>query len=542
LHLFLIPLESANGDSQMIFVLPNDTPFAASAKRRGRTRQFARITKTAGGTRPFIAWAALSPVARNRPQTRFARAPSPLHRQHSLETFENGHLQGTFAGTARGTRAGNMRVTLATPRARRVTCAPRRPAGIIAARSPAKQSSGSSEFKGEEFMLKSTEHILTTHTGSLPRGAELNDLLIADEAGEKVDQAKLTDMIEKRVAHVMEKQRWSGVNVANDGEQGRVGFQTYVPKRMHGFGGESKRPFGKEWLENPLFTAKFSARIPKTGKVFGCPECVSELKYHDKEAIKTEIARFKKAAATIKPPFAEMFFAEPSPGIIATTMLNAHYSSYEGYLDAIAREMHYEYKSVVDAGYVLQIDAPDLAMERVLLFQDKTEAEYVKIVELHIATLNKALHDIPRDRVRLHICWGNWEGPHIYDIGLEPLLHAFYQANVGALSIEFANARRQHEYAAVKKHKFPDNMILIPGVIDSKINLVEHPEVVAQRIESAVAAVGDRERVIAGVDCGFGTFAGWEWVAEDVVWLKLKTLREGADIATKRLWGKKAAA
>jgi 5-methyltetrahydropteroyltriglutamate--homocysteine methyltransferase len=391
-------------------------------------------------------------------------------------------------------------------------------------------------------MLKSTEHILTTHTGSLPRGAELNDLLIADEAGEKVDQAKLAEKIEKRVAYVTEKQRWAGVSVANDGEQGRVGFQTYVPKRMHGFGGESKRPFGKEWLENPLYTEKFSARLPKTGKVFGCPECVSELKYYDKEAIKTELARFKKAAATIKPPFAEMFFAEPSPGIIATTMLNAHYSTYEGYLDAIAREMHYEYKSVVDAGYVLQIDAPDLAMERVLLFQDKTEAEYVKIVELHIATLNKALHDIPRDRVRLHICWGNWEGPHIYDIGLEPLLQAFYKANVGALSIEFANARRQHEYAAVKKQKFPDNMILIPGVIDSKINLVEHPEVVAQRIEAAVAAVGDRERVIAGVDCGFGTFAGWEWVAEDVVWLKLKTLREGADIASKRLWGKKAAA
>jgi 5-methyltetrahydropteroyltriglutamate--homocysteine methyltransferase len=402
--------------------------------------------------------------------------------------------------------------------------------------------SGQLKFEWEECMHKSVDHILTTHTGSLPRGAELNDLLIADEAGEKVDQAKLVEKIDKRVAHVMEKQRWAGVDVANDGEQGRVGFQTYVPKRMHGFGGESKRPFGREWIENPLFTEKFSARIPKTGKVFGCPECVGELKYHDKEAIKTELARFKKAAAAIRPPFPEMFFAEPSPGIIATTMLNAHYATYEAYLDAIAREMHYEYKSVVDAGLILQIDAPDLAMERVLLFQDKSEAEYVKIVELHIATLNKALHDIPRDRVRLHICWGNWEGPHIYDIGLEPLLQAFYQANVGALSIEFANARRQHEYAALKVHKFPDNMILVPGVIDSKINLVEHPEVVAQRIEAAVAAVGDRERVIAGVDCGFGTFAGWEWVAEDVVWLKLKTLREGADLATKRLWGKKAAA
>ena len=391
-------------------------------------------------------------------------------------------------------------------------------------------------------MRKSVDHIMITHTGSLPRGAELNDLLIADEAGEKVDKAKLEKMIDDRVGYVMEKQRWAGVDIANDGEQGRVGFQTYIPKRWAGFGGESKRPFGQEWVQLPLFTQKFMARIPKTGKVFGCPGCVGELKTTDKEAIKHELARFKRHAEAIKPPFAEMFFAEPSPGIIATTMLNAHYATYEAYLDAIAREMNYEYKTVVDAGYVLQIDAPDLAMERVLLFQDKTEAEYVKIVELHIATLNKALQGIPPDRVRLHVCWGNWEGPHIFDIGLEPLLQAFYQAKVGALGIEFANARRQHEYAALKKHKFPDNMILVPGVIDSKINLVEHPEVVAQRIETAVAAIGDRERVIAGVDCGFGTFAGWEWVAEDVVWLKLKTLREGADIATRRLWGKKAAA
>jgi 5-methyltetrahydropteroyltriglutamate--homocysteine methyltransferase len=390
-------------------------------------------------------------------------------------------------------------------------------------------------------MHKSVDHILTTHTGSLPRGAELNDLLIAEEAGEKVDKAKLDQMIDQRVAHVMQKQREAGVDIANDGEQGRVGFQTYLPKRMSGFGGESKRPFGKEWVQLPLFTQKFMARIPKTGKVFGCPEAIADIKYIDKESIKNELARFKRHATEVKPPFAEMFFAEPSPGIVATTMLNAYYPTYEAYLDAIAREINYEYKAVVEAGFVLQIDAPDLAMERVLLFQDKTEAEYVKIVELHIATLNKALQGIPPDRVRLHVCWGNWEGPHIFDIGLEPLLQAFYQAKVGAIGIEFANARRQHEYAALKKHKFPDNMVLIPGVIDSKINLVEHPEVVAQRIESAVAAIGDRERVIAGVDCGFGTFAGWEWVAEDVVWLKLKTLREGADIASRRLWGRKAA-
>ncbi len=390
-------------------------------------------------------------------------------------------------------------------------------------------------------MRKSVDRILTTHVGSLPRGEELNNLLIEDEAGHKVDKAKLNQLIDKRVAHVLEKQRDAGVDIANDGEQGRVGFQTYVPQRMSGFGGESKRPFGREWIEFPLYTKKFQERLPKTGKVFGCPEAVGELKYHDKAAIQTELSRFKRQAEAVKPPFPELFFAEPSPGIIATTMLNAYYPTYEAYLDAIAREMHYEYKSVVDAGLILQIDAPDLAMERVLLFQDKSEKEFVKIIEQHIAALNKALHGLPRDRVRLHICWGNWEGPHIYDVGLEPLLPAFYQANVGGLSIEFANARRQHEYAALRKHKLPDHMVLLPGVIDSKINLVEHPEVVAQRIETAVAAVGDRERVIASVDCGFGTFAGWEWVAEDVVWEKLKTMRKGADLASTRLWGKKAA-
>jgi len=390
-------------------------------------------------------------------------------------------------------------------------------------------------------MKKSIDRILITHVGSLPRGQELNELLIADEAGEKVDKSKIAELVEKRVAHVLEKQHEAGVDVANDGEQGRVGFQTYVPQRMSGFGGESKRPYGQEWIRFPLFAQKFMARLPKTGKVFGCPECVGELKYHDKAAIQTELSRLKRLAAAVKPPFAELFFAEPSPGIIATTMLNAYYPSYEAYLDAIAREMHYEYKAVVDAGFVLQIDAPDLAMERVLLFQDKTEKEYVKIVEQHIAALNKALEGIPRDRVRLHVCWGNWEGPHIFDIGLEPLLPAFYQANVGGLSIEFANARRQHEYGALRKYKLPDHMVLLPGVIDTKSNVVEHPEVVAQRIETAVAAVGDRERVIASCDCGFGTFAGWEWVAEDVVWLKLNASRQGADIASARLWGRKAA-
>src|SRR5262249_40514413 len=181
------------------------------------------------------------------------------------------------------------------------------------------------------------------------------------------------------------------------------------------------------------------SRIPRTGKVFDAPEAVAELHYHDTAAIAAETARLKRLAGQVNPPFTECFMTEPSPGIIATTMLNAYYPSHEAYLDAIAREMGHEYHAVVDAGFVLQIDAPDLAMERVLLYQDKSDAEFVKIIEQHIAALNKALAGIPRDRVRLHICWGNWEGPHIYDIGLEPLLPVFYQANVGGLSIEFAN-------------------------------------------------------------------------------------------------------
>ena len=390
-------------------------------------------------------------------------------------------------------------------------------------------------------MHKSTDRILTTHVGSLPRGEELGHMLIEQEAGRPVDGGKLEALVESRVREVMAKQRESGIDVANDGEQGRVGFQTYVPQRMSGFGGASKRPLAREFIEFPLFTKKMLSRIPHTGKVFDAPQAVGELHYYDRESIGREIDRVKRIAASVTPPFVECFMTEPSPGIIATTMLNAYYASHEAYLDAIAREMRHEYRPVVDAGLVLQIDAPDLAMERVLLYQDKSDAEFVGIIEQHIAALNKALADIPRDRVRLHVCWGNWEGPHLYDVALDLLLPVLYQAKVGGLSIEFANPRRQHETAALRRHPLPDHMVLFPGVIDSKSNFVEHPEVVAQRIEAAVAAVGDRERVIAGSDCGFGTFAGWEWVTEDVVWAKLKSCRLGADIASDRLWGRKAA-
>jgi 5-methyltetrahydropteroyltriglutamate--homocysteine methyltransferase len=391
-------------------------------------------------------------------------------------------------------------------------------------------------------MKTSNDRILTTHAGSLPRGEPLGTMLLDEELGKSVDKGKLEAATESRVAYVLEKEAEVGIDIANDGEQGRVGFQTYVPQRMSGFGGASKRPFGKEFIEYPQFTQRMMERIPRHSKVFDAPEAVADVKYRDTQAIDAEIARFKRLSGKLKGPVVEYFMNAPSPGIIATTMLNAHYPSHQAYLDAIAREIRTEYLAVTKAGFVLQIDAPDLAMERVLLYQDLSDSEFAKIVEQHVGALNKALEGVPRDRVRLHVCWGNWEGPHTHDVALDVILPVLYQANVGALSIEFANPRRQHESAALRKHPLPDKMILIPGVIDPKSNFVEHPEVVAQRIETVAKAVGDRERIIAGVDCGFGTFVGWEWVTEDVVWAKLKTLRAGADLASTRLWGKKGAA
>jgi 5-methyltetrahydropteroyltriglutamate--homocysteine methyltransferase len=394
----------------------------------------------------------------------------------------------------------------------------------------------------EENVQKSQDRILVTHAGSLPRGEPLGSMLIDQEACKPVDAAALKKAIEARVTHVLNKQVEVGIDEVNDGEQGRIGFQTYVAQRMSGFGGVSNRPYGQDWITFPQFSERFFQRLPaRIGKVNNAPQAIADIKYQGAEHIAAETERLARLSAPIESRVANIFMNAASPGIIATTMLNAYYKTYEDYLAAIAREMHKEYAAVVNAGFILQLDAPDLAMERTMLFQDKTDAEFVKILEQHIAAVNLALEGIPADRVRLHVCWGNWEGPHVHDVPMEVILPTLYKAKVGALGLEFGNSRKQHETAAIRKHKLPDNMILISGVIDSKSNMVEHPEVVAQRIEGVVAAVGDRERVIAGVDCGFGTFVGWEWVTEDIVWAKLKTLREGADIASRRLWGKKAA-
>jgi len=395
--------------------------------------------------------------------------------------------------------------------------------------------------RSEHAVKHSRDRILTTHVGSLPRNESLSDLLIQREAGERYDAAQFDAEMEKAVRHVVNKQKEAGIDVGNDGEQQRVGFQTYVPARIAGFAGESKRRRGREFEEFPELVRYLTHRFPHGSKQQNAPEARGELRYQDASAITAEIKRFTRIAGEGR-PFAEMFMTAPSPGIIASTMLNAFYSSQEDYLAAIAREMHNEYRAIAEAGLILQIDAPDLAMDRTMFYRDQSDTEFAKICELHVAMINRGIEGIPRERVRLHVCYGNWEGPHIHDIALEKILPALYQAKVGALSIEFSNPRHAHEYAAFKRAPYPKDMILIPGVVETTSNFVEHPEVVARRIEEAVAAVGERERVIASTDCGFGTFTRREWVIEPVVWLKFKSIRDGADIASARLWGKKSAA
>jgi len=380
--------------------------------------------------------------------------------------------------------------------------------------------------------------ILTTHVGSLPRPAALSELLIREEAGEPIDKAALDRETVAAVQDVVRRQVEAGIDVISDGEQPRVGFQTYVPQRLEGFGGESKRKSPPDYVRFPAFAAAVAARFPRRSKVRNAPQAVADVAYKDLAPAVRECDLFDRATAQQPGKFVDRFMTAASPGIIATTMLNAHYDSHEAYVFALAREMRKEYALILERGYVLQLDAPDLAMERCVMCQDEPLSAFQKMVETNVAAINRAIEDLPRERIRLHCCWGNWEGPHLDDVPLADVLPLIVQAKVGTLSMEFANPRHQHEYAELKRHGLPKDMMLMPGVIDSTVSYVEHPQVIANRICEAVDAVGDKERVIAGVDCGFGTFAGYEWVPGEIVWAKLAALAEGARIATKKLWGR----
>ena len=383
-------------------------------------------------------------------------------------------------------------------------------------------------------MLMSDERILVSHVGSLPRPDSLSDLLIRQEAGEAIDTAELARQVERATARAIVRQVAAGVDVGNDGEQSRVGFQTYVPRCLCGFGGESRRPQARDQGAFPSYVRQAAARFPHMARAMNAPAAVAEVRYVDGAPIREDAARLRRLGGG----FLECFMTAPSPGIVATTMLDQHYGSHEAYLMALAAALAGEYRAIHEAGLVLQIDAPDLAMERHRFFDGLSDAEFLRRVELHVAAINAGIAGIPRERVRLHVCWGNNDGPHIHDVPMATILPELYRAEVGALSIEFANPRHQHEYAALRACPLPAHMLLMPGVLDTTTNIVEHPEVVAGRLMEAVAAVGDRERVIAGTDCGFGTFAGREYVAEEIVWVKLAAAAEGARIASGWLWGR----
>ena len=399
-------------------------------------------------------------------------------------------------------------------------------------------------------MKNSGERILTTHTGSLPRSKALTALLVKQEQRKRFDRNALTAEVERNLDYVVKYQRDSGIDVGNDGETPRVGFSTYMTERMSGFGGESRRKPSLDQIKFPVFADFMMRQIgvsDELAKVWNAPQATGKLEYDPMlSEAKAESAAYKASLQRTGAKFVESFMTAATPGIVSTTMLlapnNPAYKNDADYVMAIANELRKEYEYVVGEGYILQLDAPDLAMERVIMFGEQPLKVFLDRVALHVDAINAAIADIPPEKVRLHVCWGNWNGPHQDDVNVIDLLPILYKAKVGALSIPLGNPRHEHETEVFRKLPLPKDMLLIPGVIDVTTNYLEHPEVVANRICAAVAAVGARERVIAGTDCGFGTFASYEFIAEDIVWAKLKALSDGARLASKRLWGKAVAA
>jgi 5-methyltetrahydropteroyltriglutamate--homocysteine methyltransferase len=387
-------------------------------------------------------------------------------------------------------------------------------------------------------MQRSDHRILTTHAGSLPRPAALTRLYAQRVRGEPVDDARIAAAGRAAVSASVDKQIATGLDVVNDGEQSRESFVLYMRHRLTGLGGEGSRVLSADLDDYPQYKSQFQQQAGSGDKVSNraqLPKAIGAVTYDGVAAIEAECADFRAALAANN-GFTEAFLTAPSPGIIAAIVQNEHYDSLERYLDALGAALRIEYEAIVRSGFLLQLDCPDLALERHTSYRDRPLAEFVAFVELVIATINDALRNIPPDRVRLHVCWGNYEGPHDRDVALRDILPAILKADVGAIFLPFANPRHAHEYRVLKSIPLKDDQLLIAGVIDTLTNFVEHPEVVADRIAQAAAAVGDPRRIIAGTDCGFDTAAGMGRVAEDVVWAKLRTLRDGAQLASRRLF------
>jgi 5-methyltetrahydropteroyltriglutamate--homocysteine methyltransferase len=384
-------------------------------------------------------------------------------------------------------------------------------------------------------LKRSDSRILTTHAGSLPRPAPLVALQLRAARGEPVDPAALERAAAEATLRAVAKQLECGVDVGNDGEQPRESFVTYVRDRLSGFSGESKRPPVKDLAAYPDFREMMEAQR-RVSLLAAPPRATGEVRYVDRGPLERELAAYGRILAGQPKRFVESFWTAPSPGIVACAMQNDHYASLADYVSAVADALRTEYEAIAAAGFVLQIDAPDLAMERHRLFAERPLREFLDFVELTVAAINRALERVPQDRVRLHVCWGNYEGPHTFDVPLDELIGRLYQARVGALVLSMANPRHAHEHRTLAKHPLPRDWNLVAGVIDTTTNYVEHPEVVAERIEAAAKAAGDPQRVLAGTDCGFDSSTGFGLVAEELVWEKLRALRAGAEIASSRLF------
>ncbi|MDP6874719.1 MAG: cobalamin-independent methionine synthase II family protein [Alphaproteobacteria bacterium] len=393
-------------------------------------------------------------------------------------------------------------------------------------------------MKGPYNMHRSEGRILTTHAGSLPRPPALVQMFADRVQGRTVDTAALAAAIEAATNWALPKQLEAGIDIPNNGEQPRDAFFLYVRHRMSGFTGLGTRRPPADVARYPGFQAMRDSLTANKVAVtnFNVPAVVDEVRYLDPAFVETECSDFRSILTAHAPGQEEAFITAPSPGIIAAAVPNEHYDSDESYLDALAEALRIEYEAIVAHGFTLQLDCPDLALERHITYADRPVAEFIQFVERVVAAINRSLAKIPRDAVRLHVCWGNYEGPHDLDVPLAEILPAILQADVGGIVLPFANPRHAHEYKIFANGPLADDQLLVAGVIDTTTNYVEHPETVADRIERIARALGDPSRVLAGTDCGFDTSAGMGKVAEDVVWAKLAALSEGAKLASERLF------
>jgi len=379
-------------------------------------------------------------------------------------------------------------------------------------------------------MKRSTDRILTTHTGSLPRPPDVAEMLRAGDVGVPVDRTAFNARVRAAVAEVVRQQAETGIDVVNDGEMGKVGYSTYIKDRVTGFGGPSRSTIAQaEARDFPEFTQ----RRVGGGAAIQRPSCDGPIAWKDFAAVEADIDNLKAATRGVQTE--EVFMSAASPGVIAIFLANDHYPSDDAYLEALAGVIKDEYNAIHQAGFLLQLDCPDLAMSRHLRFGDKQIEDFRSIVARHVEVLNEATKDIPADRMRLHLCWGNYEGPHHLDVPLKEIIDIVLTARPAAISFEGANPRHEHEWKLWKEVRLPPEKVIIPGVIDSTTNFIEHPELVAERI-SRYADVAGKEKVIAGADCGFGTFATTNTVDARIAWAKLGALAEGARIASGALW------